>query len=50
VVSLFSSKPAVLAGWTHYIAFDLFVGRYIVADNSSAGILNPKPQTLNRKP
>jgi hypothetical protein len=25
----FGRPPALLAGWTHYIAFDLFVGRWI---------------------
>jgi hypothetical protein len=33
---LFSSQPGiVLAGWTHYLAFDLFVGRWMVDDASS---------------
>jgi len=26
---LFASKPAALAGWLHYLAFDLFVGLWI---------------------
>jgi hypothetical protein len=38
VFTLFSDKSAVLAGWTHYIAFDLFVARYIIADSQAAGI------------
>jgi hypothetical protein len=32
VVKLFSDSRIVFAGWTHYIAFDLFVARYIVFD------------------
>ncbi len=31
VASLFETRGALLAGWLHYLAFDLFVGRYIVA-------------------
>ena len=27
-----------MAGWTHYIAFDLFVGRWIVMDSQQAGV------------
>lgn len=37
VALLFSDASAVLAGWTHYIAFDLFVGRHIVADSIAHG-------------
>jgi hypothetical protein len=32
VVNLFKSPRAVLAGWIHYLAFDLMVGLYIVLD------------------
>ena len=32
VKSLFSQDRAVLAGWVHYLAFDLFVGCWIVLD------------------
>ena len=39
VTTLFSVKGAVLAGWTHYIAFDLFVGRHIVADSIEHGMM-----------
>jgi len=28
---LFSSPPVLLAGWVHYLAFDLFVGLWIAA-------------------
>ncbi len=34
---LFSSPGILLAGWAHYLAFDLFVGRWIVDDASSYG-------------
>ena len=30
VMELFKSETAVAAGWLHYLAFDLFVGAYIV--------------------
>lgn len=32
VAMLFSSPGNLLAGWVHYLAFDLFVGRWIVDD------------------
>jgi hypothetical protein len=32
VKALFSSDEAVLAGWIHYLAFDLFVGMWIASD------------------
>lgn len=32
VMNLFKSPRAVLAGWVHYLAFDLAVGAFIVAD------------------
>lgn len=38
VVALFSDRSIVFAGWTHYIAFDLFVARHIVLDSQVAGI------------
>lgn len=38
VVSLFKRPDVVFAGWTHYIAFDHFVARYIVLDAPSKGI------------
>ena len=34
---LFSSRGLLLAGWTHYLAFDLLIGRWIVDDASSEG-------------
>ena len=38
MVSLFKSPRVVLAGWIHYLAFDLMVGLYIVIDASRLGI------------
>lgn len=32
VMNLFKSPRAVLAGWVHYLAFDLAIGVFIVAD------------------
>ena len=32
VRALFASDSALTAGWLHYLAFDLFVGSWIVAD------------------
>lgn len=38
VKSLFSSDEAVLAGWIHYLVFDLFVGMWIAQDGTKRGI------------
>lgn len=38
VMLLFSQKGAVMAGWLHYLAFDLFVGAWEVRTARSAGI------------
>ena len=32
VMRLFDSPVSMLAGWTHYLVFDLFVGAWIVRD------------------
>ena len=32
VRTLFASDSALTAGWLHYLAFDLFIGSWIVAD------------------
>jgi hypothetical protein len=32
VIALFQSPRAVLAGWIHYLAFDLMIGLYILND------------------
>jgi hypothetical protein len=29
---LFQYKPALMAGWAHYLVFDLFIGAWIVRD------------------
>ncbi len=34
---LFSSEWGVLAGWAHYLCFDLFVARWIINDAPDAG-------------
>jgi hypothetical protein len=34
---LFQSDMALTAGWIHYLAFDLFVGRYIVNKGKEMG-------------
>jgi hypothetical protein len=36
--ALFASDSALVAGWLHYLAFDLFVGGWIVADGLKRGI------------
>ncbi len=38
VRKLFSSDAALLAGWLHYLAFDLFVGAWITRDARRVGI------------
>jgi hypothetical protein len=35
---LFTVKEAVVAGWIHYLVFDLFVGAWIVRDSGRMGI------------
>lgn len=37
VKALFQNDDAVAAGWIHYLAFDLFVGTYIVKNQGSLG-------------
>ena len=36
VAKLFSSSGKLLGGWLHYLAFDLFVGRWMIDDTLSA--------------
>ena len=36
VVRLFSSPGKLLGGWVHYLAFDLFVGRWMIDDTLAA--------------
>ena len=38
VMLLFQSPMAVLAGWIHYLAFDLFIGAWEVRDAKRRGI------------
>ena len=36
VVRLFASHGKLLGGWVHYLAFDLFVGRWMIDDTLAA--------------
>jgi len=38
VITLFTEENAVLAGWVHYLAFDLLVGMWILDKNKTYGI------------
>lgn len=38
VMALFTEETAVLAGWVHYLAFDLLVGMWILEKNRSVGL------------
>ena len=38
VRALFSDDPALAAGWIHYLAFDLFVGTWIVRSGLASGV------------
>ena len=38
VMALFTQEEAVLAGWVHYLCFDLLVGMWIVNQNKSLKI------------
>lgn len=38
VMALFTEENAVLAGWVHYLAFDLIVGMWILNQNKDLGI------------
>nr|WP_299341887.1 ABA4-like family protein [Allomuricauda sp.] len=38
VMSLFTLENAVMAGWVHYLAFDLLVGMWILNQNKQLGI------------
>jgi hypothetical protein len=41
VSQLFSNPWMLLAGWIHYLAFDLLVGSWIVRDSRRRGIKHP---------
>ncbi len=38
VMALFTEEHAVLAGWIHYLAFDLLIGMWILNQNRTLGI------------
>lgn len=38
VMTLFTKENAVLAGWVHYLAFDLLIGMWMVQRNRDLGI------------
>lgn len=38
VALLFKNKGILLAGWIHYLAFDLFVGIWVLKDSISTGM------------
>ncbi|MEL6916842.1 MAG: ABA4-like family protein [Bacteroidota bacterium] len=38
VMALFTQENAVLAGWVHYLAFDLLVGMWMLNQNKTLGI------------
>ncbi|TSE10196.1 MULTISPECIES: ABA4-like family protein [Aquimarina] len=38
VMALFTEENAVLAGWVHYLAFDLVVGMWMLDQNKKLGI------------
>jgi len=38
VMKLFTNEWAVLAGWIHYLAFDLFIGSWEVRDAERRGV------------
>ena len=38
VMSLFTKENAVLAGWVHYLCFDMLVGMWMVNQNKNLGL------------
>ncbi len=38
VMALFTEENAVLAGWVHYLAFDLLVGMWMIKQNENLGL------------
>ncbi len=38
LITLFSTEEAVLAGWIHYLCFDLAVGMWLVVQNRQVGL------------
>lgn len=41
VAALFRSPGLLLAGWVHYLAFDLFIGRWVIDDAAARGVQGP---------
>lgn len=37
--TVFAGRGAIVLGWTHYLAFDLFVGLWIARDADARGVL-----------
>ena len=38
VMQLFTAENAALAGWVHYLAFDLLIGMWMIQQNKNIGI------------
>lgn len=38
VAALFQTRELLLAGWIHYLSFDLFIGAWEVRDSQASGI------------
>lgn len=38
VMALFTEENAVLAGWVHYLAFDLLIGMWMITKNREIGL------------
>lgn len=38
VAALFASRPLLLAGWVHYLAFDLLIGAWLLRRSQHAGL------------
>ena len=38
IARLFADRATLMAGWTHYISFDLFVARHVLLDSQARGI------------
>ncbi len=38
VMSLFTLENAVMAGWVHYLAFDLLIGMWMLNQNQNLGV------------
>jgi hypothetical protein len=41
VAQLFETPELLLAGWIHYLAFDLFIGSWVVRDAQRSGLPHP---------